>query len=66
MPIRAEIHDVSRSGLRLALDRPIAAGTAVKVEFSGMIARGEIRYCIPMQGDSFRAGMRIDSTQKLV
>lgn len=66
LPIRAEIHNVSRSGLRLVLDRPVAVGAAVKVEFSGMIALGEIRYCNPTRRDSFQAGMRIDSTQKLV
>lgn len=66
MPIRAEIHNVSRSGLCLMLDQPIPVGSAVKVELVGMIVTGEIRYCTRTRGDSFRAGMRIDSTQKLV
>ena len=64
-PIRAEIHDVSRSELRLVLDQSIIAGSAVKVELAGMISTGEIRYCIQREEDSFAAGMRIDSTQKL-
>jgi len=64
--IRAEIYDVSRSGLRLVLDQPIVVGSAVKVEMAGMIATGEIRYCIQSGGDSFAAGMRIDSIQKRV
>jgi hypothetical protein len=64
-PVRAAIHDVSRSGLRLVLDQPIVVGSAVKVELAGMIAVGEIRYCL-QRGGNFEAGMRIDSTQKRV
>jgi hypothetical protein len=65
-PVRAEIHDVSRSGLRLVLDQPIGVGSAVKVEMAGMIAVGEIRYCLRKKDNSFTAGMRIDSIQKRV
>lgn len=65
-PVRAEIHDVSRSGLRLVLDQPVALGSAVKVELTGMIAAGEIRYCIQRGENSFDAGMRIDTLQKRV
>ena len=65
-PLRAEIQDVSRSGLRLVLDQPILVGAAVKVEMAGMIAVGEIRYCQQKGGNSFTAGMRIDSIQKRV
>jgi hypothetical protein len=64
--MRAEVHDVSRSGLRLVFDQPIAVGSLVRVEFAGMIAAGEIRYCLQRSGNSFDAGMRIDSTQKRV
>jgi len=65
-PQRAEIHDVSRSGLRLVLDQAIAVGSAVKVELTGMIAAGEIRYCLQRGENSFDAGMRIDAIQKRV
>jgi PilZ domain len=65
-PVPAEIHDVSRSGLRLVLEQPIGVGSAVKVEMAGMIAVGEIRYCRQEKGNSFSAGMRIDSIQKRV
>jgi hypothetical protein len=65
-PIRAEIDNVSRSGLRLVLDQPIGVGSPVRVEMAGMIAVGEIRYCLPAAGDSFTAGMRIDSIQKRI
>jgi hypothetical protein len=65
-PMRAEIQDVSRSGLRLVLDQAILVGAAVKVEMAGMIAVGEIRYCQQKGGNSFTAGMRIDSIQKRV
>jgi hypothetical protein len=63
-PMRAEVHNVSRSGLRLVLDQPVGVGSAVKVEMAGMIAVGEIRYCLQKEGNSFAAGMRIDSIQK--
>ncbi len=66
MPIPAEILNVSRSGLCLVLKQPVGVGSAVKVQLAGMIAVGEIRYCIQTRADSFNAGMRIDSTQKLV
>ena len=65
-PIRARIHNVSRSGLRLVLDQPIGAGSVVKVEMAGMIAVGEIRYCLQKGGNCFAVGMRIDSMQKRV
>jgi hypothetical protein len=65
-PLRAEIHNVSRSGLRLVLEQPVPVGSAVKVEMAGMIAVGEIRYCRQDKGDSFSAGMRIDTIQKRV
>lgn len=65
-PIRAEIHNVSRSGLLLVLDQAIPVGAAVKVEMTGMIAVGEIRHCLPKGGNSFAAGMRIDSIHKRV
>lgn len=63
-PVRAEIDNVSRSGLRLVLDQPIGVGSSVKVETAGMIAVGEIRYCLQKRGNSFAAAMRIDSIQK--
>ncbi len=63
-PVRAEVDNVSRSGLRLILDQPLGVGSSVKVEMAGMIAVGEIRYCLQREGNSFAAGMRIDSIQK--
>jgi hypothetical protein len=65
-PLRAEIRDVSRSGLRLVLDQPIAVGSAVNVVLTGMIAAGEIRYCLQRGENSYDAGMRIDVIQKRV
>jgi hypothetical protein len=65
-PLRAQIHNVSRSGLRLVLDQPVGVGSTVKVEMAGMIAVGEIRYCLQKAGDCFIAGMRIDAIQKPV
>jgi len=65
-PLLAEIHNVSRSGLRLVLEQPVSVGSAVKVEMAGMIAVGEIRYCRQEKGGSFSAGMRIDTIQKRV
>ena len=64
-PMHAQIHDVSKWGLRLVLAQPIAVGSAVKVETAGMVDSGEIRYCLRTRDGSFTAGMRIDSTQKL-
>jgi PilZ domain len=63
-PMRADVDNVSRSGLRLILEKPVGVGSTVKVEMAGMIAVGEIRYCLQKTADSFTAGMRIDSIQK--
>jgi len=65
-PLGAQIDNVSRSGLRLVLDQPVCVGSSVKVEMAGMIAVGEIRYCLPTAGGSFTAGMRIDTIQKRI
>ena len=62
-PIRAEVQDVSRSGFRLVLGQPLNVGSMVKVEFPGMIALGEIRYCLRV-GDHFDAGVRIETIEK--
>lgn len=63
-PADAEIQDVSSFGLHLVLDRPIALGSAVTVELTGMVVAGEIRYCRPNGATSFDAGLKIDSAQK--
>ena len=65
IPIKAEIHDVSRWGLRLVLAQHIAAGSAIKMETAGVVELGEIRYCIQTPDGSFNAGMRIDPPNKM-
>lgn len=65
IPMHAEIHDVSRWGVRLVLAQHIAAGSAIKMETAGVVESGEIRYCIPTPDGSFNAGMRIDPPNKL-
>jgi hypothetical protein len=63
-PRPAEVRQVSKSGLQLVLDQPIPVGSTVAVEFSGMVVEGEIRYWRPNGGDSFDAGVEIESVQQ--
>lgn len=55
----ATVLEVSRSGLRLELDIPIAKGSDIEVTVRGhVVIFGEIRYC-RRTGDSFHAGILI-------
>jgi hypothetical protein len=63
-PAHAEIHDVSRDGLGLVLDQPIAVGSGITVESVGMTVTGEIRYCVKKEKNSFHAGLTIHTFEK--
>lgn len=55
----AKIGNVSRSGLRLILSRPVTIATRIEVELPGMIVAGETRYCRAEGPGSFEVGMKI-------
>ncbi|HPQ17311.1 MAG TPA: PilZ domain-containing protein, partial [Bryobacteraceae bacterium] len=42
-PVRIE--NVSGAGMRLLLDRPLALGALIKVEWDDVLLLGEVRYC---------------------
>jgi hypothetical protein len=52
------ILDVSREGMSLQTRQHVAPGCKIKVRRGGMIVFGEVRYCIPSEGE-FRAGILI-------
>jgi hypothetical protein len=52
------IADISPTGLRLMLDRKVAPGASVKVEWGKVLILGEIIYCFP-HDRGFVAGLEI-------
>lgn len=44
-PLAGRIADLSRSGMRLVLDRPLPFGTNVKVEWGGHLVLGSVCHC---------------------
>jgi hypothetical protein len=58
-PVYGTILDVSRSGLRVALNKRIDRGEQVKVKLHRNVIFGEVRYCRSVSGGGFHAGIRI-------
>ena len=61
-PLRARLTDCSLHGLGMTLPEPIEAGQQllVKVEMNRlpMMLMYTVRYCVPMQSDQYRTGLR--------
>jgi PilZ domain len=57
-PLFGTVLDVSRSGLRIALPRPITRGEQVKIKLNQNVIFGEVRYCRPVTS-LFHIGIRI-------
>ena len=61
-PMRARLTDCSLHGLGLMLSEPVEAGQQVlaKIEMNRlpMMLMYTVRYCVPMQTDQFRTGLR--------
>jgi hypothetical protein len=51
--------DVSGSGLRLLLNRPVAVGSAVKLEPADTMMLGEVCYCTPHIGHGYYIGIKL-------
>jgi len=56
-PVRIE--NVSGAGMRLLLDRPLALGALIKVEWDDVLLLGEVRYCEPA-GTGYAAGLELE------
>ncbi|MEQ1947178.1 MAG: PilZ domain-containing protein [Bryobacteraceae bacterium] len=52
------IVDVSRHGMRLIIERKLARGGQVAIDFRGMVICGTVQYCVPEEG-RYAAGIRI-------
>ena len=61
---RVEVLDVSRSGICFVLDKPLGVGSSVIVALGPLKIGGEVRYCRRHEENLFKAGMRIDSTER--
>jgi hypothetical protein len=56
--------NLSRSGLKLRVPKPMLPGTMVQVRFMDKIALGEIRYCIPI-GSDYYVGVRFQDVMEV-
>lgn len=61
--VPASVRDVSRTGLSIGVQIPIASGTHVKVMFPGdVVIFGEVRHC-QREDKGFQAGILIHEMQ---
>jgi signal transduction histidine kinase len=58
---QARIADLSKSGMRLILDRFVPFGSALKIEWNGHLALGSVCYCQEHES-SFAAGLQLFSS----
>lgn len=56
----ARLHDVSCSGLGLAVDEEVPVGSWVRVEFGEVAVFGEARYCRRGAAGEYRVGVQTD------
>jgi hypothetical protein len=56
--IRVQMTDVSRNGLRVRTPQFVARGAIVQVLIKEAIILGEVRYCVPSEGE-FDMGIKI-------
>lgn len=61
LQVAARLVDVSRSGVRLLLDRSLSFGTAVKVSWKDRQLLGSVRYC-GSEGAAYSAGIQLFSS----
>ncbi len=57
--VHGTVVDQSASGLRIEIDRPLAAGTRVCAETESMMVFGEVRYCRRTSDRRFVAGVLV-------
>jgi len=62
---KGAVVDMSRTGLRIRCETLLQKGAILRVEFPNMIVTGEVRYCRPVEGASFHAGLRILSLKTI-
>jgi hypothetical protein len=55
----ARIENISGTGARLLLSRPIACGALLKLEWEDTLLLGEVCYCQPLEGGDFAAGLQL-------
>jgi hypothetical protein len=56
--LSAAIVDVSRSGLRIEVEKPLHSGSAVELSLSGSLIMGAVGNCRPHGAGRFRVGIR--------
>jgi hypothetical protein len=55
----ARIVNISGTGMRIMVDRPLALGVALQVEWDDMLLRGDVCYCQPME-DGHAIGLKLE------
>ena len=58
----AETVDVSKSGLRIRLEKPLEVGSRIRVKFGTVVAFGEVRWCHQANAGNIDAGIRVEHT----
>jgi hypothetical protein len=56
-PPNAKVIDVSRSGLQIELNQPIALATSVELEFKGITVLGAVANCRQLGKGRYRVGI---------
>ena len=56
-PPSAKVVDVTRSGLQIELDQPVAVATSVELEFKGMTLLGAVANCRQLGNGRYRLGV---------
>ncbi len=57
-PVAGEIVEVSKTGAKLHMDRPLEVGSFVTVELKSMSLFGEVRHCQTRFADAYAVGLR--------
>jgi hypothetical protein len=60
--IAARVKEVSRSGLQLQTDVPLAVDSAVTIDLPDRTVSGQVRHCDPQTNFSWAVGVMIQST----
>ncbi|HVW09474.1 MAG TPA: PilZ domain-containing protein [Bryobacteraceae bacterium] len=65
-PIAAHVLDISTSGLRVRVNRPLEPGTEATIWFDLTVATGQVRYCRENRAGLFEAGLCLTDAMSIV
>ena len=62
----AQVLDISRSGIRLALTVRLAVLSEVTLRFDRFVVAGQVRYCRKGSGEFFDVGLQLEDVLNVV